>query len=154
MKAEKKKHGLLIVSLILLLMSGSLMAAAAAGAPGSEDDPVVTKSYVDSAIASLRASLSGAGTGASGGGEWQVVCVPGGKSVVGETGTQMILRSGTATAIDNGANGISDLTGGSDLRQGAAVSKNHLLLIPGSDGRGIRTAGECWVMISGGYALQ
>ena len=84
---------------------------------------------------------------------WQVVQVPAKTTVVGETGTEMILRSGSATAVDNGKNGISDLTGGKDLRMGQSITQNHLLLIPGSDGRGIKTVGMCFVMINGGYTL-
>ena len=149
----KKSRICMIAVFAALILTVTLAVAFGAGTPGSEDDPVVTKSYVDSAIEALKQSLGGSQeTPASN--SWAVVCVPKNTSVVGETGTQMILRSGSATAIDNGANGISDLTGGADLRMGTAITKNHLLLIPGSDGRGIRTVGECWVMINGGYTLQ
>lgn len=148
----KKNRAVMIVTSVALILTVTLAAAFGAGTPGSEDDPVVTKSYVDSAIETLKKSGSGGQQGAQG--QWEVVCVPANTTVVGETGTQMILRSGSATAVDNGANGISDLTGGGDLRMGVAIAQNHLLLIPGSDGRGIKTAGECWVMINGGYTLR
>jgi len=146
----KKNRAGIMIALVALILTVTLAVAFGAGSPGSEDDPVVTKSYVDEAIAKLKENAGGSQSTD----QWEVVCVPANTSVVGETGTQMILRSGSATAIDNGANGISDLTGGSDLRMGTAIAKNHLLLIPGSDGRGMKTVGECWIMINGGYTLR
>lgn len=160
----KKSRAGTVIAVAFLILSITLAVSFGAGAPGSEDDPVVTKSYVDEvseklwdkvekAIEDDKKENEAQGTQQKAA-SWEVVCVPGGKRVIGETGTQMILRSGSATAIDNGANGISDLTGGKDLRMGTAISKDHLLLIPGSDGRGMKTLGECWLMIQGGYALQ
>lgn len=151
----------MIVTVVAAILTMTLVIGFGAGSPGSEDDPIVTKGYVDSVVEKLKESFgkdieavkadvkkaSGGSTG------WEVVRVPGKTTVVGETGTEMILRSGSATAVDNGKNGISDLTGGKDLRMGNNITQNHLLLIPGSDGRGIKTVGECFVMINGGYTL-
>lgn len=205
----KKTRVFLIITLIAMILTMTLAIGFGAGTPGSEDDPIVTKGYVDQAIKEMeewfedlfekqedglealkddveaaeknvtalqkdvKALKEKAGsTGETGSGEpaeepknevnddpapvstgWQVVQVPAKTTVVGETGTEMILRSGSATAVDNGKNGISDLTGGKDLRMGQSITLNHLLLIPGSDGRGIKTVGICFVMINGGYTL-
>ena len=151
----------LIVTLIAMILTATLAIGFGAGTPGSEDDPIVTKSYVDEVVQKLKdafaddmddlkAEMKTQGSSATG---WQVVQVPAKTTVVGATGTEMILRSGSATAVDNGKNGISDLTGGKDLRMGTKITLNHLLLIPGSDGRGIKTEGMCFVMINGGYTL-
>ncbi len=76
-----------------------------------------------------------------------------GEKLIGKSGTQVILRSGEATAIDNGQNGVSDLTTGTDLRTGNKVGQNHLLLIPREDGRGIAATTEVWVMVMGSYTI-
>ena len=106
----KRKWISVIVCAVMIV---SLTAAVyAAGAAGSEDDPVVTKSYVDAKIAELQNGSQGSG------GETDVfhaVNIPAGKKLIGGEGTELILRSGSATALDNGADGVSDLTGGTDL---------------------------------------
>lgn len=157
----KKSRVFLIVTLIAMILTMTLALGFGAGTPGSEDDPIVTKSYVDGVVAALKETFTkdmdalkgSTGTGTSSSTGWQVVLVPEKTTVVGETGTEMILRSGFATAVDNGKNGISDLTIGADLRMGEYITLNHMLLIPGSDGRGIKTVGQCFVMINGGYTL-
>ena len=136
--------GLVIVFSVFAV---SIAVAAASGTPGSESDPVVTKSYVDTQIAELKSS---GGTSAS----YVAVQMTAGQKLIGNEGTEVILRSGEATAIDNGANGVSDVTGAMDLMTGQSVAQNHLLLIPRSDGRGIQAITEVWVMVRGSYSVQ
>lgn len=133
--------------IIFSVFSLTVAAAAAADSPGSEDDPIVTKSYVDSQIAGLKSGGTSSGT-------YQAVQLTAGQKLTGDEGTEVILRSGEATAIDNGANGVSDLTGGSDLMTGQSVGQNHLLLIPRNDGRGIQAITEIYVMVRGSYTIQ
>lgn len=143
---NKRKLSFMIIIAITLIA-----ATAAVGAetyePGSIDDPVVTKSYVDGKIAAIS---SGGGATAI----FEPVSVGAGKKLIGGAGAEIILRTGEAKAISNGANGISDLTGGKDLTQGAYISKNHLLLVPRDDGRGISAVTEVWVMIKGSYTIE
>ncbi|MBO5666927.1 MAG: hypothetical protein J6S45_05715 [Firmicutes bacterium] len=151
----KKTRVFLIVTLIAMILTMTLAIGFGAGTPGSEDDPIVTKSYVDQVVEALKEEMKKIQpeTQAPSSTGWQVVQVPAKTTVIGETGTEMILRSGYASAVDNGKNGISDLTSGQDLRMGTNITLNHLLLIPGSDGRGIKTDGMCFVMINGGYTM-
>ncbi|MDR1571339.1 MAG: hypothetical protein LBS32_02325 [Clostridiales Family XIII bacterium] len=114
---------------------------AASGVPGSESDPVVTKSYVDQRLA-------------AGGASFVPVQVMAGQSVIGGEGAEIILRSGEATVIAAGANGVSDLTQGQDLAGGAQVMQNHMLLVPRDDGRGIAAVSDAWVMLRGAYTLK
>ncbi len=136
--------GLVIVFSVFAV---TVAAAAAADTPGSEGDPIVTKSYVDSQIA----RISGSGTAA---GTYVVVEVRAGQKLLGKSGTEIILRSGEATAIDNGANGVSDITAGKDLMTGQSVGQNHLLLVPKDDGRGIQATTDLFVMVRGAYSIQ
>lgn len=141
-----------IISLVILLLAGSIAVAAASGTPGSQDDPVVTKSYVDQKIAELKNGGSSGSTGS--GAVFKVVEVDAGKKVLGGEGTELILRGGEATALDNGKDGISDLTAGVDLKEGTVITRNHHLLVPMSDGRGIAVKAKAWVMIKGDYTIQ
>lgn len=133
--------------IIFSVFAVTIAAAAAADTPGSEGDPVVTKSYVDSQIAQLKSSGTVSDT-------YIVIEVKAGQKVFGKSGTEIILRSGEATAIDNGANGISDITAGKDLMTGQIVGQNHLLLVPKDDGRGIQAITDLFVMVRGPYSIQ
>jgi hypothetical protein len=170
-----------IALLIIIVAVGAISAASAAvGTPGSEADPVVTKSYVDKTVkaaaetAAKTAAEAAAETAAksavqaeidaltekiaagipTGGGTFEVVNVPAGQSVIGKAGTEIIVRAGSAKAIDNGEDGVSDVTGGRDLRGGVTVETNHLLLCPRDDGRGVYAASELWIMVRGDYELR
>ena len=136
--------GLVIVFSVFAV---TVAAAAAADTPGSEGDPVVTKSYVDSQIAQLKSSGTASDT-------YVVVEVKAGQKVLGKSGTEIILRSGEATAIDNGANGVSDMTAGKDMMTGQSIGQNHLLLVPKDDGRGIQAITDLFVMVRGAYLIQ
>lgn len=140
---KKIVAGLVIV---ISVFAVTVAAAAAADTPGSEGDPVVTKSYVDSQIAQIKSG------GASN--SYVVVQVGPGQRLLGKGGTEIILRSGEATAIDNGANGVSDMTAGTDLMTGQNVGLNHLLLVPKDDGRGILAKTDLFVMVRGSYTIQ
>lgn len=142
----KKKRLIITTAAVIAVIAACTAIGAWADSlePGSSDDPVVTKSYVDNKIAQ-------AGAGSS---TFTALELKAGQKFIGEEGTEVILRSGEATAIGNGQNGVSDLTGGADLSTGQAVAVNHLLLIPRADGRGITALTDGWVMVRGGYTIQ
>ena len=158
-----KKSLVILVAAALMLAMSLASAAFAAGGAGTASDPIVTKSYVDDEIESLKAEIeklaatsggSSAATSTSDGAVFVVVEVQAGQSVIGKEGTELVLRSGSATAIDNGSVGVSDLTAGADLMSPKAISKNHLLLVPRDDGRGIYCSTHAYVMVKGGYTIQ
>lgn len=142
---NKRKITTLIVAIALI--ATTVAVGAQTYEPGSPEDPVVTKSYVDSQIAALKGSGASSET-------FIAVSVQAGKKLIGSTGTEMVLRSGSAIAIDNGVDGLSDLTGAKDLIGGSDVTKNHLLLIPRDDGRGINATTDIWVMVKGSYTIE
>jgi len=121
--------------------------ADSAAQPGSSDDPVVTKSYVDEAIK----SVSG---GASGGSAAQVINVSltPGQRLIANASTEVVVRTGATKAYSKDGSGIPDLTDGKDLTDGTAVAKNHLLLFP-RDGRGVSAVTASIVMVRGGYTI-
>ncbi|WP_364151709.1 hypothetical protein [Paenibacillus sp. LPE1-1-1.1] len=122
--------------------------------PGSAEDPVVTKSYVDELLAKAGGgSTETPGTDTA----LEVVTVPAGKTLMAGQGTEVIVRVGKAIAYSSDASGIADLTGGTDLTKGKAVPTNHLLLFP-REGRGIlpdpNQKNGLTVLVKGSYTLQ
>ena len=163
----KKKHLLILAAAALLaVMSFMAVTYGIDAAPGSAENPLVTRLYLDDAMGSVKdtiAKLEKRITSLEDGEDaqepvgtpsWEVIEVMGGQSVVGGEGTEIVLRSGNAVAVDNGANGVSDLTDGQDLMGGSLISPNHLLLVPRDDGRGIKCESTCWVMVLGEYTIK
>ncbi|MCQ2432459.1 MAG: hypothetical protein MJ175_07640 [Clostridia bacterium] len=84
--------------------------------------------------------------------DYEVLCLKKGQTLTGSC--ELILRSGKAEAVCPGANGIADLTVGTDIADKAEISLNHLLLIPRDDGRGLTVlSGEAYVMVRGTYHI-
>lgn len=136
---------------IILCLGGTVLAAAGIE-PGSSDDPLVTKSYVDSLLETKSGSSSDGG--------FEIIQLQTGKVVLGKAGCEIILRSGTAkinsyVSPEGIENGLQDITDGVDLKAGANCPMNHLLLVPRTDTRGITTTSdEVYVMVRGGYEIK
>jgi len=80
------------------------------------------------------------------------VFVPRGSTLIANAGVEFILRSGSANVIA-GPNGLVDITAGRDIANGQAVSRNHLMLVPATDGRGLNFLSDSWIMIKGGFVI-
>ena len=129
------RKSFIVTIAIATLLGISVLAYASGDVPGSSADPVVSKSYVDARTTFSPMELTA------------------GQRLIGGEGAEIILRSGEATAIDNGSNGVSDLTSGTDLMTGNQVATNHLLLVPRDDGRGITAITDIWVLVRGNYTI-
>lgn len=118
--------------------------------PGTANDPIVTKSYVDEAVKTLlREELSTQSVNEDqikkliedskkGSARLTVVELMPGQKLYGGEGAEFIVRGpGKAIAFSGDASGIPDLTGAKDLTAGTVVPHNHLLLFP-REGRGIQ----------------
>lgn len=154
------------------IWAGSVLNLTAEGAgvsnqPGTADDPVVTKSYVDQAI---QQAIKGGVTTPSDGGTSQpsdgvssssdtisIVDVKPGQILVASAGAEFVVRAGKAVIYSEDANGVADLTEGKDITNGGAVANNHLLSFP-RDGRGIQVQEgnkyNLTVMVRGGYKIK
>lgn len=131
-----KKRILIFGTIICLL----LVAGTFAAEPGTDGDPLITRSYVESVIyPSTR---------------FKVVEVPAGKSVILNEGTEAILRMGTCSVIASQKGGLSDVTMGFDLADGIVVQGNHHLICPLNDGRGLKASTTCLIMIKGNYTIK
>lgn len=174
---------------------GILFASAAGTQPGSELDPLVTKSYVDQKIAALAGQTgTTVPSGVVGGtvdsaavtqlqtdvGElthfiidaltgvdslkarmnaldsgFVAVEVPVGKTVLLNGGSEVIVRSGKTVAIGGTYGGLADVTTGADLKGGAAVVNQHLLIASRTDGRGLQIKAQtAYLLVRGGYTVK
>lgn len=124
--------------------------------PGTVNDPVVTKSYVDEQIAKLSGS-GGSSEGAGSQATLEVVTVPVDRILMVNAGSEAVIRVGKAVAYSSDSNGISDVTAGEDIKKGSSVPTNHLIWFP-RDGRGIQAAPDSktalTVLVKGSYYLQ
>jgi len=130
---------------LVLCLLGTVMSAAGLE-PGSSNDPVVTKSYVDSVLEKNTSN------------KFDAIKIEKGKTLIGGAGCELIVRSGEATALsfyDSGIeNGLQDITDGIDLKNNERVPLNHMIVIPRKDTRGIKTVTDVYVMIKGDYDLK
>lgn len=152
---------------------------ASENAPGTVGDPLVSKSYVDAQLntqieakvstyisqldlSALIVSPSGTPTPTppptdvdSTGSTFQVLHLMPGDMLIGGESTELILRSGSATAIANTAgNGLADVTSGIDVGHEEEVELNHLLIVPRTDGRGLMIQTESYIMVKGYYEIR
>ena len=171
MRQKKNIAYPITIALLAGLLLLSIFYTPAIAQPGTANDPLVSQRYVDERVAELQAQIAllqaqivalqqgqgqppGDGTPPVGG---QVVpftplFVPRGSTLIAEAGVEFILRSGSANVIA-GPNGLVDVTAGRDVANGQAISRNHLILVPATDGRGLSFVTDAWLMIKGGYAI-
>ena len=171
-KRAAGKWGLLLTLAFLFLLAGFSLGRAGAdntALPGSEGDPLVTASWVEARLntfsQTLRQNLQGRLEVPEGSGVeqpvpgqvvtpapvYEVVVLQPGTQLLTGSGTEFILRSGKASVITASGGGIADLTSGKDLGNGEAVPRDHLLLSPKDDGRGVLTETEAIFMIRGKF---
>lgn len=170
----------LVVSIVLSTVILATSTFAGGEDPGSKADPLVTKSYVDAQLAKIQGSGSSQGLqeqlntqkelinllleqvsalqmqidgDKAGGYTYELVNVPAGKHFVGEQSTEFILRSGKGIVMGSANGGLQDVTSGEDVADGVQVPKNHLLIVPRADGRGLQAESDVIIMVRGGYTV-
>lgn len=146
-----KKNRILIGLIFLLLFCINIGADT-----DTQNDPLVTKSYVDKIVAEQvkQAVAEQIEAEAVPNNSFIVLHMDKGSRLYGDEGTEFILRSGEAYAT-TGTNGpMIDVTAGADLSENEALIKNHLLLCPRNDGRAIVAKTEVYIMVKGNYELR
>lgn len=154
-----KNIGLLAAGIAIGIMfsgTGSISEAA----PGTNSDPLVTLSYVDKRFEELDVYLESklaeqkSQGGQSGASLFEIVEVKAGGMIYLGDSTEFILRSGEGVAIaSQSSGGLADLTEGYDIAHGKGIPKNHQILNPKNDGRGVAVTTDAWVMIKGPYTI-
>ena len=177
-RIRQSKRYLYAIVLVLAALAAGRIVMAGDFAPGSQQDPLVTQSYVEQRneqlkfyfeqrleefhsllqqvgdrIAAVENSTGSSQAGIAGT-VFEVVNVSAGKTLIGYAGTELVLRGGKATAVQSQLGGLADLTGGRDIVQGQVIPDNYLLLIPRTDGRGARAETDCIFLVKGRYDIQ
>lgn len=117
--------------IILLLMVCFSFSIAFAAEPGSEQDPVITKSYLENFY------------------KWQIITLKEGQKLNLDLSVEMIVLSGEVEAVSTETGGIIDVTKGAELKNKEILLPYHLILSPKSDGRGIKANKDSEILIKG-----
>jgi len=169
MKRDKLKKILLVLGGSVILLGAAVIYAE----PGSSNDPLVSLSYLEKRLDQLEDEFEkkldeiideNGGNHNNGTGkvsEFEVVELSAGQTLIGKGGTEIILRGGTSTSKlpgkavirSNVADGLSDITDGKDLKDGANVPLNHLLIVP-RDGRGVQAITDSTYLVKGDYEIK
>ncbi len=169
--------GIVVLLAVILVLFAVILSAADGVTPGSEQDPIVTQSYVEQKseqikyyidsliekingdnsaqnqeIAKLREELKNAANAA---GKFQVVELQKDQILIAGEGAEIIPRSGKFSAVEDAYGGLSDITAARDLKNGEAVVNNHMLIAAMGEGRGLKAlADKSFLIIKGTYTLQ
>ncbi|MED0676170.1 MULTISPECIES: hypothetical protein [Aneurinibacillus] len=159
-----KKWGYGLAGAALALVIGAVSTGlAATPEPGSDADPVVTKSYVEKVkqeilnVVKSQPGKPASDTQTPAAAKLIVEKVPAGKTIIGYAGTEFIVRTGKVVAHTPPGEGygLPDLTAGTNITQGEPVPANHHLLLPRDDGRGLKVVkGPADIMIRGEYVVR
>ena len=147
----------LCLIIIITIFAGICLPGYAAD-PGSNEDPLVSLSYINdvlmpqikSYVDSKSVASAPQGTDSS----FYLVNLKAGQTVIGAQGTQFILRMGSASIVATNKGGIADVTAGCDLSLNAQMPANHLLIVPFDDWRGVSMKTDGILMIKGVYSVH
>jgi hypothetical protein len=125
---------------------------------GNASNTSVSKDQIVSEVLAVVDALygdksSGANTGQTGQAFVPVQLFKG-KYLLGGEGTEIILRSGKASAYSENEMGVVDVSLGKELFKGTSLSENHLLIIARNDGRGVYASEDSWFMVKGSYSIK
>ena len=172
-----KKATWILLILVLALLALGAAAMAAGGSAGTEEDPLVTLSYLDEVfsakvteqfrkeldekeaalkesletrVAALEAQAPGAGKP---GGDYTVETLTDGQTLIAQRGTELLLRVGQAVVTAQDEPGLVDTSTTANLADGGSLVKNHLYMVA-INGNGIRAVGTVKVVARGEYTIS
>lgn len=147
MKNGRNRRICIVVVVLLICGAGLFKAGMTVGAageakPGSVNDPLITKSYLDSYISNLDVSNDvNAG--------YTKVVLSKGKTIVGYEGTEILLYSGSANAYAKSAE-LVNITMGESVKDGMTLGKYCVYLCPDNDA-GMTAQSDVVVFVKGRY---
>jgi hypothetical protein len=160
----KNKKLLMVLAGVVILAAGIGVGAYAASTYGTQSDPLVAKSYlddvltpqlqdefeslVDMQVQQLEQQISSVESSITG--NFQAVTLSSGQTLKGSVGCEIVLRSGSATA--SGSTGLSDLTSGTVVSNGSAMTENHLCVVAAAN-EGVKASGAVTLLVSGVYSI-
>ncbi|HEX2927362.1 MAG TPA: hypothetical protein VHP38_14075 [Ruminiclostridium sp.] len=88
---------------------------------------------------------------------FKIIKLQAGQTLVAGESSEIIVRTKNkvvAYVSPGAAGGVSNLISGKDIKNGETIPDNQLLLVPKSDGRGIKANAPADIMIKGTYTIQ
>ena len=172
-----KKATRFVVILLAVLLALGAAALAAEGTVGTEEDPLVTLSYLDEVFTAkvtslfrqeleekesalqeaLEARVSALEAQAPGegrpGGDYAVETLSDGQTLIAQRGTELMLRVGEAVVTAQDEPGLVDTSTAGNLADGGSLVKNHLYMVT-INGNGIRAVGTVKIVARGDYTIS
>lgn len=164
-----KLAGKCLSTVLVISVMFSAFATATGETYTTEDDPLVSLSYVNAEIEKVKSELKAemeeyvreeiAKNSVGGSGTAQVVFTTeklnAGQKIVALGACDLILLTGSAKSVcPSATQTLTDKTTETSLLNNAEISKNHYIIIPKADGRGIcSTSSGTEIMIKGEYKV-
>ena len=173
----KKTIRIVLITLAAALLLGiAALAASAATSAGSEDDPLVTLSYINDVFlpyvtelfhkdleekeTALQEALEervtalerAVGSGA-GGKEYVVETLEAGQTLVCQRGAELMLRIGRAAVTAENVPGLVDTATTGNLNDGEELIVNHLYMVT-INGHGVRALETVKILVRGEYTIS
>ncbi len=186
------KNKIISSVICISLLVTNIVFATGVTSPGSSNDPVVSKSYVDELVGDILGKVLGLEkayselkarvdlieetvtngvavnnennnsdtnnnneqTGTVQNYTFKPIELSVNQLLIGGEGTELILRSGAAVGYTEVANGLTNITNGTEIMNNDQIPLNNVLIVPRNDNRGISvTANQTWIMIRGDYTI-
>ena len=148
--SKAKKIAIVLVIVVIgslgIFKAGMLVGAADEAKPGSVNDPLITKSYLESYISSLGLSGNSATSG------YAKVVLKKGSALVGNEGTEIMLYSGSANAYVKGEQ-LVNLTMGETYGDGMTLGKYCVYMCPDKSS-GVVAMSDAVVFVKGKYTAK
>ena len=148
------------------MLTGVIIAAD----PGSSSDPLITLSYFNEKIDELKEELLENFDSSKKEDDkedekkeeteidlssvtFKILNLKAGSILKCGEGTEFIIRTGDMEALASTSGGLSDVTDGVNIDGDKIVPKNHHIVIPRDDGRGLKAVTGGAIMIKGKYEV-
>ncbi len=173
---KTKRIAAILMALVLTAVIGTV-AVYAAGSVGTEDDPLVSLSYLTDVFTAkvtelfrtelteretalreeygsrISALESSVGITPPEDRDYTVETLQDGQTVVCQRGAEILLRIGDAKVSAADEPGLVDTSSTANLADGESLEKNHLYMVT-INGNGIRAVGTVKVVLRGDYTIS
>lgn len=147
-KQHIKKVAIIVAIVVVFALgifkAGMTVGAANNGEPGSVNDPLITKSYLDA----YMANYSGGAANAS----YTKVTMSKGSTIIGKTGTEILIYSGSANAYAKSGD-LVNISVGEAVADGLTLGKYCVYLCPDNDA-GITATSDMVLFVKGEYSKK
>ena len=147
---KMKKIAIVLIIVVIgslgIFKAGMFVGAAGVAKPGSVNDPLITKSYLESYISSLGLSGNSAASG------YARVTLKKGNTLVGNEGTEIMLYSGSANAYVKGQQ-LVNLTIAEAYGDGMTLGKYCVYMCPDKSS-GVVAMSDVVLYVKGNYTSK